>query len=78
VGTAAIEDIDTAKRILLIGTNPRVEAPVLNARIRKAWLAGAEVSLIGRAADLTYDYSHLGTDRAALARLLAEGAEGRT
>ncbi|MFM7445845.1 MAG: NADH-quinone oxidoreductase subunit NuoG, partial [Tabrizicola sp.] len=36
VGTAKIEDIDTAKVILLIGTNPRVEAPVLNARIRKA------------------------------------------
>jgi NADH-quinone oxidoreductase subunit G len=33
--------------ILLIGTNPRDEAPVLNARIRKAWLAGADVG-IGR------------------------------
>ena len=32
VGTARIEDIDAAKRILLIGTNPRNEAPVLNAR----------------------------------------------
>ena len=36
VGTATIEDIDSAKMILLVGTNPRVEAPVLNARIRKA------------------------------------------
>ncbi|MFP4406569.1 NADH-quinone oxidoreductase subunit NuoG, partial [Rhodosalinus sp.] len=36
-GTAAIEDIDAARRILLIGTDPRGEAPVLNARIRKAW-----------------------------------------
>ncbi|WP_416915261.1 MAG: NADH-quinone oxidoreductase subunit NuoG [Roseicyclus sp.] len=66
VGTAAIEDIDTAKAILLIGTNPRTEAPVLNARIRKAWTQGAKVSLIGQAVDLTYDYTHLGTDRAAL------------
>ena len=66
VGTATIEDIDTAETILLIGTNPRDEAPVLNARIRKAWLAGARVVLIGEAADLTYDYSHAGTDRAAL------------
>jgi NADH-quinone oxidoreductase subunit G len=67
-GTAAIEDIDGAARILLIGTNPRNEAPVLNARIRKAWTRGAEVALIGEAVDLTYDYTHLGTDRAALAK----------
>ena len=67
VGTATIEDIDTAKAILLIGTNPRAEAPVLNARIRKAWARGARVSLIGAVVDLTYDYAHLGTDRAALA-----------
>jgi NADH-quinone oxidoreductase subunit G len=48
VGTAAIAEIDRAERILLIGTNPRDEMPVLNARIRKAWLSGASVSLIGR------------------------------
>jgi NADH-quinone oxidoreductase subunit G len=66
VGTAAIEDIDDARYIMLIGTNPRVEAPVLNARIRKAWTRGANVGLIGAAADLTYDVDHIGTDRAAL------------
>jgi NADH-quinone oxidoreductase subunit G len=70
VGTATIEDIDSAKRILLIGTNPRAEAPVLNARIRKAWIHGADVALLGEAADLTYSYHHLGTDRAALADML--------
>ena len=43
VGTATIEDIDAAQKILLIGTNPRDEAPVLNARIRKAWIKGAKV-----------------------------------
>ncbi|WP_420005847.1 NADH-quinone oxidoreductase subunit NuoG [Arenibacterium sp. LLYu02] len=75
VGTAAVEDIDTAKEIILIGTNPRDEAPVLNARIRKAWLKGATVKLVGVAADLTYEYSHVGTDRAALDALTAaEGA----
>ena len=68
-GTAAIEDIDTARRIVLIGTDPAREAAVLNARIRKAWLRGADVSVIGEAADLTYDYEHLGTDRTALAEL---------
>ena len=67
VGTASIEDIDAARAILLIGTNPRAEAPVLNARIRKAWTRGAQVSLIGEAVDLTYPFTHLGTDRAALA-----------
>jgi len=66
VGTAAIEDIDASKAILLIGTNPRDEAPVLNARIRKAWINGAAVGLIGEAVDLTYDYTHVGSDRAAL------------
>ena len=71
VGNVAIEEIDTAKEIILIGTNPRDEAPVLNARIRKAWLAGATVKVIGPAVDLTYDYDHLGEDRAALAKAKA-------
>ena len=69
VGTARIEDIDSAKMIQLIGTNPRVESPVLNARIRKAWTNGARIGLVGEAVDLTYDYAHVGTDRAALERL---------
>ena len=66
VGTATIEDIDDAKYVMLIGTDPRNEAPVLNARIRKAWSKGANVALIGQPVDLTYDYVHMGTDRAAL------------
>ncbi len=69
VGTAAVEDIDSAEKILLIGTNPRIEAPVLNARIRKAWAHGADVVLVGESVDLTYDYEHLGSDRAALAHV---------
>ena len=72
VGTARIEDIDTAKSIVLIGTNPRLESPVLNARIRRAWTLGAQVTLVGPAADLTYDVTHAGTGRAALVRLVAE------
>ncbi|MGY6411514.1 MAG: NADH-quinone oxidoreductase subunit NuoG [Alkalilacustris sp.] len=74
VGTAAIEDIDTARTIYLIGTNPRAEAPVLNARIRKAWILGAEVHRVGLPVDLTYDVTDHGDDRAALARLV-EGAK---
>jgi NADH-quinone oxidoreductase subunit G len=72
VGTARIEDIDAAKSILLVGTNPRLEATVLNARIRKAWLQGASVALIGPAADLTYDYAHVGTGRDALVSLVGD------
>ncbi len=68
-GNATIEDIDSAQMIQLIGTNPRVEAPVLNARIRKAWTKGAEIGLVGEAVDLTYRYAHVGTDRAALESL---------
>ena len=71
VGTACIEDIDDARMIQLIGTNPAVEAPVLNARIRKAWSNGCDVALVGEAVDLTYDYFHVGSDRAALAGLLS-------
>ena len=70
VGTASIEDIDHARHIQIIGANPAIEAPVLNARIRKAWLHGAEVGLLGEAADLTYDHHHVGTDRKALQDLL--------
>ncbi|UWQ89980.1 NADH-quinone oxidoreductase subunit NuoG [Rhodobacteraceae bacterium M382] len=69
VGTASIEDIDSAKAIMLIGTNPRDEAPVLNSRLRRAWVNGANIGLVGQPVDLTYDYAHLGTDRAALEAL---------
>ncbi len=69
VGSATIEDIDAADEIYLIGCNPRLEAPVLNARIRQAWTKGADVKLVGQAVDLTYDYALIGADRAALAKL---------
>jgi NADH-quinone oxidoreductase subunit G len=71
-GTALIEDIDTAEMILLVGTNPRSEAPVLNARIRKAWSKGAKVALVGEAVDLTYDYTHIGTGMGELAVLATQ------
>jgi NADH-quinone oxidoreductase subunit G len=65
---AGIEDADA---ILLIGTNPRREAPVLNARIRKRWLAGnIPIGLIGSEADLTYRVQHLGTNPSVLTALV--------
>ncbi len=52
---------EEADALLLIGVNPRVEAAVWNARIRKAWLWNdLTVGVIGEASDLTYDYTHLG------------------
>ena len=68
-GTATIEDIDGAEYIVMIGTDPSVEAPVLNARIRKAWLNGASVARIGAAADFSYDVVDMGNDRVALQKL---------
>ena len=64
---AGIEDADA---ILLIGTNPRREAPVLNARIRKRWLAGnIPIGLIGSETDLTYRVQELGTAPSVLTAL---------
>ena len=58
---ATIEGIEQADAILLVGTNPRIEAAVLNARIRKRWRPGGlSVGLIGEQADLTYPYEYLG------------------
>jgi NADH-quinone oxidoreductase subunit G len=63
----SIAGIEEADAILLIGTNPRREAPVLNARIRKRFLAAhIPIGLIGAAADLTYPVQHLSDGPAAL------------
>jgi NADH-quinone oxidoreductase subunit G len=65
-----IAGIEQADGLVLIGSNPRVEAPVLNARIRKRWLRGNfPVAVIGETADLTYDYTYLGAGAESLARL---------
>jgi NADH-quinone oxidoreductase subunit G len=69
---STIAGIDDADVILLVGANPRTEAPVLNARIRKAWLRGAKIGLIGQAHNLTYPFEHLGAGPTSLAK--AEGA----
>ena len=66
---STIAGIDEADAILLVGTNPRLEAPVLNARLRKAWLRGAEIAVIGEANDLTYRYLHIGAGPQSLSQL---------
>ena len=56
-----IAGIEAADALLLIGTNPRWEAPVLNARIRKTWLAGnLKIANVGAVYDLTYPVQQLG------------------
>ena len=67
-GIAAIEDADA---IMLIGSNPRLEAPVLNARIRKRYLkGGCTIGVIGEPAGLTYPYTYLGAGPETLARFV--------
>ncbi len=60
VGNGKIEDLDNARNIFLLGTNPRKEASVVNARIRKAWINGADVYRLGIQENLTYDVKELG------------------
>ncbi|KAK8094004.1 hypothetical protein PG997_000689 [Apiospora hydei] len=58
--------------MLLVGTNPRHEAAVLNARIRKQWLrSDLEIGVVGETWDSTFEFEHLGTDYAALKKALA-------
>ena len=65
---STIPRVEEADVILLVGTNPRHEAAVLNSRIRKSWLhTGLEVGLVGEPVETTYKYDHIGTDAKALA-----------
>jgi NADH-quinone oxidoreductase subunit G len=69
---SGIEGIEEADGILLVGTNARLEAAIVNARIRKRWRqAGVAVGLIGQRADLTYPYDYLGSGPQTLAEVLA-------
>ena len=64
---STIEGADEADAILIVGSNPRVEAPVMNARIRRNHLLNkVAIAHVGEAADLTYPVKHLGDDIAVL------------
>jgi NADH-quinone oxidoreductase subunit G len=68
---AGIAGIEEADSILLIGTNPRKEASLVNTRIRKRFLKGGVlIGVIGEKADLTYDYNYLGAGPDSLAELV--------
>ncbi|ESZ87474.1 MAG: NADH dehydrogenase subunit G [Blastomonas sp. CACIA14H2] len=66
---STLNGIETADAILLVGTNPRWEAPLVNTRIRKAIKHGAKVYAIGAETDLTYKVEWLGNDMSLLAKL---------
>src|SRR6516162_5658615 len=69
---ATIAGIEKADALLIIAANPRREAAVLNARIRKRWRMGAfPIGLIGERADLTYPYDYLGAGPQTLADVAA-------
>ncbi|KAJ2831970.1 ndufs1 NADH-ubiquinone oxidoreductase subunit [Coemansia furcata] len=64
---ATLAGVEDADAVLLVGTNPRREAAVLNARLRKPYLAGtAAFGVVGDACDLTFDYTHVGATPAAI------------
>jgi len=67
-----IAGLEQADAILLIGTNPRKEAALVNARLRKIWLNHMDVDfgLIGERADLTFDYDYLGAGPDSLEALI--------
>ena len=68
---SSIQEIDNADAILLVGSNPRWEAAVLNSRIRKAYINNnCKIGLIGPSTELTYKYSHLSGDIAYLNKIL--------
>jgi NADH-quinone oxidoreductase subunit G len=72
-----IAGIDEADGLFIIGSNPRKEAPVLNARIRKRWLKGGfPIGVIGERADLTYEYKYMSAGPQALAALAEVPAGG--
>lgn len=69
---STIPGVEQADVILLVGSNPRHEAAVLNSRIRKSWLhTSLEVGLIGERVDTAYGYEYLGDSAKAVADFVA-------
>jgi NADH-quinone oxidoreductase subunit G len=67
-GICGIKDADA---ILIIGSNPRWEAPIVNTGIRKAWMGGAKIAYLGQELSLNYQVNHLGDNALILEDILA-------
>ncbi len=71
-----IAGLEQADAIMLIGTNPRLEAPLVNARLRKHWLAtGVRIGVCGDNADLNFSYHHIGAGAASLQKVFDDHAK---
>ncbi len=72
---STIAGIENADAILLVGSNPRWEAPLVNTRIRKAIRRGAKVFVLGPIVDLAYPVTNIADDLSLLAKLPANVVE---
>ena len=65
-----IAGLEQADAVLIVGANPRLEAPLVNARLRKRWLQSPlPIGVAGEAADLNYQYHHVGAGMGALQKM---------
>ncbi|OCF35366.1 NADH dehydrogenase (quinone), G subunit [Kwoniella heveanensis BCC8398] len=72
-----IENIEDADAVLLVGTNPRHEAAIINTRFRKSYLhRGAEFAVIGEKFDSTFEYEHVGTSPKDVEAFLSGSSKG--
>jgi len=74
---SGIGGLEAADAILIVGANPRKEAALVNARLRKIWLNDMHVriGLIGEEADLTFDYEYLGAGPDSIANLMNDAGD---
>jgi len=69
---ATLQGVEDADLVLMIGTNPRYEAPLLNTRLRKCYVFNElDVAMVGSEVNLTYDYEHLGSSGDIVTQLAA-------
>jgi len=73
---SSINGIEDADFVLLVGTNPRLEATILNARIRKAYIKNKlKIYSIGDAGDLTYPYQNIGSNTSIIREIVSGSHE---
>lgn len=78
VFNSTIAGIEDADAIIIIGSNPRLESPVLNARIRKRYVRGdVFIGVVGEQADLTYPYEYLGAGPDSFAKPVEKALSGK-